>query len=64
MTGVGPVRPRQPRVRDRAGKGGERIRFQPEHPSALCPADADKLTHCRASLVAFGNKGMKPEAMS
>ena len=29
MTGIGPVAVRQPRVRDRAGDGGERIRFSP-----------------------------------
>jgi len=29
MTGIGPVAVRQPRVRDRAGDGGERIRFNP-----------------------------------
>ena len=29
MTGIGPVTVRQPRVRDRAGEAGERIRFSP-----------------------------------
>ena len=29
MTGIGPVAVRQPRVRDREGVGGERIRFSP-----------------------------------
>jgi hypothetical protein len=29
MTGIGPVTVRQPRVRDRAGDAGERIRFSP-----------------------------------
>ena len=29
MTGIGPVTVRQPRVRDRAGDAGERIRFGP-----------------------------------
>jgi transposase-like protein len=29
MTGIGPVAVRQPRVRDREAKGGERIRFSP-----------------------------------
>jgi hypothetical protein len=29
MTGIGPVAVRQPRVRDRASGGGERIRYSP-----------------------------------
>ena len=36
MTGIGPVGVRQPRVRDREAAEGERIRYSPMDPAAVC----------------------------
>jgi transposase-like protein len=54
QTGIGPVAVRQPRVRDRAGKGSERIRFT----SAILPPYARRTKSLDALLPALYLRGI------
>ena len=54
QTGIGPVEVRQPRVRDRAGKGSERIRFT----SAILPPYARRTKSLDALLPALYLRGI------
>jgi putative transposase len=54
MTGIGPVAVRRPRVRDRVGKDGERIRFS----SAILPAYARRSRSLEALIPILYLKGV------
>ena len=56
MTGIGPVTVRCPRVRDRGGEGGERIRFS----SAILPPYARRSKSLEVAIP-FASDSIRPQ---